>query len=94
MSIPSRLLNSGKYVLARWCHHYFGGCDRRSCNSRRWISVGVGPMSTFEEIEIDAKVLRAGKGMAVVSVEFRKKKTGQIFAQGRHTKYISFITKM
>ncbi|PNX98845.1 acyl-coenzyme A thioesterase 13-like protein, partial [Trifolium pratense] len=41
-----------------------------------------------EEIEIDARVLRVGKTIAAVSVEFRKKKTGQIFAQGRHTKYL------
>ena len=47
-----------------------------------------------EEIEIDARVLRVGKAVAVVSVEFRKKKTGQIFAQGRHTKYIPITSKM
>ncbi|AES72955.1 putative acyl-CoA hydrolase [Medicago truncatula] len=47
-----------------------------------------------EEIEIDGRVLRVGKTIAVISVELRKKKTGQIFAQGRHTKYIPFISKM
>ncbi|TKY73742.1 Acyl-coenzyme A thioesterase 13 [Spatholobus suberectus] len=47
-----------------------------------------------EEIEIDARVLRVGKAVAVVSVEFRKKKTGKVFAQGRHTKYLAITSKM
>ncbi|KAL4613710.1 hypothetical protein ACB092_07G000500 [Castanea dentata] len=37
-----------------------------------------------EEIEIEARVLRVGKAIGVVSVEFRKE-TGKIIAQGRHT---------
>ncbi|KAJ8441171.1 hypothetical protein Cgig2_024900 [Carnegiea gigantea] len=41
-----------------------------------------------EEIEIEAKKVRVGKAIAVVSVEFRKKATGKIIAQGRHTKYL------
>ncbi|KAJ4715112.1 acyl-coenzyme A thioesterase 13 [Melia azedarach] len=47
-----------------------------------------------EEIEIEAKVLRVGKALAVVSVEFRKKNTGKIIAQGRHTKYLAISSKM
>ncbi|KAI3725391.1 hypothetical protein L1987_65178 [Smallanthus sonchifolius] len=42
-----------------------------------------------DEIEIEAKALRVGKAVAVVSVEFRNKKTGKIIAQGRHTKYLA-----
>ncbi|XP_073159472.1 uncharacterized protein [Henckelia pumila] len=47
-----------------------------------------------EEIEIESKVLRAGKSIAVVSVEFRNKKTGKVIAQGRHTKYLVVHSKM
>ncbi|XP_059453247.1 uncharacterized protein LOC132183821 [Corylus avellana] len=41
-----------------------------------------------EEIEVEARALRVGKAVGVVSVELRKKKTGKIIAQGRHTKYL------
>ncbi|XP_031114881.1 acyl-coenzyme A thioesterase 13-like [Ipomoea triloba] len=41
-----------------------------------------------EEIEIDSKVLSVGKMICVASVELRKKETGKIIAQGRHTKYL------
>lgn len=47
-----------------------------------------------EEIEIESKVLRLGKAVAVSSIEFRKKKTGKIIAQGRHTKYLSPSSKL
>ncbi|KAJ1386502.1 Thioesterase domain [Sesbania bispinosa] len=47
-----------------------------------------------EEIEIEARALRVGKAVAVISVEFRKKKTGKVFAQGRHTKYLAISSKM
>ncbi|KAG5247591.1 hypothetical protein OIU76_029814 [Salix suchowensis] len=47
-----------------------------------------------EEIEIEAKVLRSGKAIGAASVEFRKKKTGTIIAQGRHTKYLLVSSKM
>ncbi|XVF14671.1 hypothetical protein REPUB_Repub09cG0081800 [Reevesia pubescens] len=47
-----------------------------------------------EEIEIEARALRVGKAVAVLSVEFRKKDTGKIIAQGRHTKYLHLPSKM
>ncbi|XP_057421709.1 uncharacterized protein LOC130715606 [Lotus japonicus] len=47
-----------------------------------------------EEIEIEARALRVGKAVAVVSVEFRKKETGKVFAQGRHTKYLVLPSKI
>ncbi|XP_058091159.1 uncharacterized protein LOC131237430 [Magnolia sinica] len=47
-----------------------------------------------EEIEIEAKVLRVGRAVGVVSVELRKKKTGKIIAQGRHTKYLAASSKL
>ncbi|PWA56477.1 thioesterase superfamily protein [Artemisia annua] len=47
-----------------------------------------------DEIEIEAKALRVGKAVAVVTVEFRNKKTGKIIAQGRHTKYLAVSSKL
>lgn len=47
-----------------------------------------------EEIEIEAKTLRVGKIVGVVTVELRKKETGKIIAQGRHTKYLPLPSKM
>ncbi|XP_011083209.1 acyl-coenzyme A thioesterase 13 [Sesamum indicum] len=47
-----------------------------------------------EEIEIESKALRVGKALAVVSVDFRSKKTGKLIAQGRHTKYLVLPSKM
>ncbi|GMH07659.1 hypothetical protein Nepgr_009499 [Nepenthes gracilis] len=47
-----------------------------------------------EEIEIEAKNLRVGKAIAVVSVELRKKETGKIIAQGRHTKFLAVSSKL
>ncbi|XP_074307858.1 uncharacterized protein LOC141642814 [Silene latifolia] len=47
-----------------------------------------------EEIEIEAKVLRVGKSIGVVSVELRKKANGKMVAQGRHTKYLPVTSKL
>jgi acyl-coenzyme A thioesterase 13 len=47
-----------------------------------------------EEIEIEAKLLRAGKSVGVVSVDFRKKRTGKLIAQGRHTTYLAISSKL
>ncbi|TKY73744.1 Acyl-coenzyme A thioesterase 13 [Spatholobus suberectus] len=47
-----------------------------------------------EEIEIEARALRVGKAIAVISVEFKKKKTGKVFAQGRHTKFLTPSSKL
>lgn len=47
-----------------------------------------------EEIEIEAKSLRVGKAVAVINVELRKKSTGKIVAQGRHTKYLPASSKL
>lgn len=47
-----------------------------------------------EEIEVEAKVLRVGKTIGVVSVELRKKETGKIVARGRHTKYLAVNSKL
>ncbi|GER49047.1 thioesterase family protein [Striga asiatica] len=47
-----------------------------------------------EEIEIECKALRVGKALAVVSVDFRSKKTGKLIAQGRHSKYLAVHSKI
>uniref|UniRef100_A0A7N0V2W3 Acyl-coenzyme A thioesterase 13 n=1 Tax=Kalanchoe fedtschenkoi TaxID=63787 RepID=A0A7N0V2W3_KALFE len=47
-----------------------------------------------EEVEIEARVLRVGKAVGVVSVEIRKKRTGKIVAQGRHTLYLAVASKL
>lgn len=47
-----------------------------------------------EEIEVEAKLLRAGKSVGVVSVDFRKKRTGKLMAQARHTKYLALSSKL
>lgn len=40
------------------------------------------------EIEIEAKTLKVGRKLAFVSVDIRIKETGQLVAQGRHTKFL------
>lgn len=45
--------------------------------------------SLGEEIEIEAKALRIGRNLAVVSVDLRIKATGQLVAQGRHSKFLA-----
>ncbi|XP_021734737.1 acyl-coenzyme A thioesterase 13-like isoform X1 [Chenopodium quinoa] len=47
-----------------------------------------------EEIEVEGKALRVGKSLAVISVELRKKASGKIIAQGRHTKYLPVSSKL
>ncbi|XP_076892667.1 uncharacterized protein LOC143544437 [Bidens hawaiensis] len=47
-----------------------------------------------DEIDIEAKALHDGKVVAVVTVEFRNKKTGKIITQGRHTKYLPVSSKL
>jgi acyl-coenzyme A thioesterase 13 len=44
--------------------------------------------STGDTILIDANTLRVGRTMAFLSVDVRNKETGQLLAQGRHTKHI------
>ncbi|KAM1792453.1 hypothetical protein ACFX16_036463 [Malus domestica] len=47
-----------------------------------------------EEVEVESRTLRVGKTVGVASVEIRKKKTGKIIAQGRHTKYLAVSSKL
>lgn len=47
-----------------------------------------------EEVEIEAKLLNDSKTVGVAAVEIRKKATGKIIAQGRHTKYLAVSSKL
>ncbi|KAJ6798909.1 acyl-coenzyme A thioesterase 13-like [Iris pallida] len=47
-----------------------------------------------EEVEIEAKLLNDSKTLGVAAVEIRKKATGKIIAQGRHTKYLAVSSKL
>ncbi|CAM0904587.1 unnamed protein product [Alopecurus aequalis] len=59
------------------------------------ISVSYVDTATVgEEIEVEGKLLRAGKSVGVISVDFRKKMTGKLIAQARHTKYLAVSSKL
>ncbi|KAL6840171.1 hypothetical protein ACP4OV_029981 [Aristida adscensionis] len=45
-----------------------------------------------EEIEIDARVLGIGATTGCVTVEVRRKGTGEVIAHGRHTKYLAVVS--
>lgn len=47
-----------------------------------------------EEIEIEAKVLGIGERTGCVTVEVRRKSTGEVLAHGRHTKYLAVSSKL
>ncbi|WJX40996.1 hypothetical protein P8452_28416 [Trifolium repens] len=104
MKIPPRLLNSGNYLhvgAITTLVDLVGAAAIPAAGFPLETGVSVKINVTCldaayinEEIEIDARVLRVGKTIAAVSVEFRKKRTGQIFAQGRHTKYLPITSKM
>ncbi|KAL1071119.1 hypothetical protein V6Z11_D11G068200 [Gossypium hirsutum] len=103
MKVPPRLLNAGNFLhggataslvdlVGSAVIYSYGG-------STSGVSVEISityldAAYVGEEIEIEAKALRVGKTVAVVTVEFRKKKTGKIIAQGRHTKYLTVQSKM
>jgi acyl-coenzyme A thioesterase 13 len=46
-----------------------------------------------EEIEIEAKVLRAGKAVGVALVDL-KKKSGKLIAQARYSNYLAPSSKL
>ncbi|CAL4953393.1 unnamed protein product [Urochloa decumbens] len=47
-----------------------------------------------EEIEIDARVVGIDERTGCVTVEIRKKATGEVIAHGRHTKYLAVSSKL
>ncbi|KAJ4967416.1 hypothetical protein NE237_019265 [Protea cynaroides] len=96
MKVPLRLLNSGNFLhggataslvdIVGSAAIYTVGAPTTGVS----IEINVSYLDAAfinEEIEIEGKVLRVGKAIGVVTVELRKKKTGRIIAQGRHTNY-------
>ncbi|XVF62116.1 hypothetical protein PTKIN_Ptkin08bG0191400 [Pterospermum kingtungense] len=103
MKVPPRLLNAGNFLhggatatlvdLVGSAVVYTYGVSSSGVS----VEINVSYLDAAyvdEEIEIDARALRVGKTVAVVTVEFRKKNTGKIVAQGRHTKYLPSQSKM
>ncbi|XP_057970200.1 uncharacterized protein LOC131159359 isoform X2 [Malania oleifera] len=103
MKVPPRLLNSGNSMhggaiaslvdLAGSAAIFSVGAPSSGVS----VEINVSYLDAAyagEEIEIEAKALRVGKAVAVVSVELRKKETGKVIAQGRHTKYLTVRSKM
>ncbi|XWS33069.1 hypothetical protein CRYUN_Cryun22dG0046800 [Craigia yunnanensis] len=103
MKVPPRLLNAGNFLhggataalvdlVGSAVIHTYG-----VSSSGVSVEINVSYLDAAyvdEEIEIEARGLRVGKTVAVVSVEFRKKNTGKTVAQGRHTKYLAVQSKM
>ncbi|KAF4349069.1 hypothetical protein G4B88_029038 [Cannabis sativa] len=96
--VPNRLLNAGNFMhggaTAALVDVIGSGVMLTSGVSMTGVSVEINvsyldAAYVGEEIEVEAKTLRMGKAIGVVSVEFRKKKSGKIVAQGRHTKYFA-----
>ncbi|ESR39650.1 4HBT domain-containing protein [Citrus sinensis] len=103
MKVPPRLLNAGNFMHGGATATLVDLVGSAAIFTVGAPSVGVSVEINVsyldaafggEEIEIEAKVLRVGKAVAVVSVELRKKDTGKIVAQGRHTKYLAISSKM
>ncbi|XP_028766130.1 acyl-coenzyme A thioesterase 13 [Neltuma alba] len=103
MKIPPRLLNSHKSLhggATATMVDLLGSAAIYSAGAPE-VGVSVEINVTYldaayadEDIEIEARALRVGKAVAVVTVEFRRKKTGKVFAIGRHTKYLAITSKL
>ncbi|KAF7840198.1 acyl-coenzyme A thioesterase 13 [Senna tora] len=103
MKIPQRLLNSGNALhggaTATLVDLVGTAAFRSSGAPQLGVSVEINVSyldAAFadEDIEIEAKTLRVGKAVGVVSVDLRKKKDGKLFAQGRHSMYLAVPSKL
>ncbi|XP_028770899.1 acyl-coenzyme A thioesterase 13 [Neltuma alba] len=102
MKIPQRLINAGNALhggVTATLVDLVGSAAISSSGAPVGVSVEINvsyldAAYANEEIEIEARTLRIGKAVGVVSVELRKKKTGKLFAQGRHTMYLAVSSKM
>ncbi|KAK8959560.1 hypothetical protein KSP40_PGU021705 [Platanthera guangdongensis] len=103
MDVPPRLLNLGKFLhggatmslvdLVGSAVFYTVGSP--TDGSPLEISTTyLNSSYVHEEIEIEAKVLRAGKAVGVANIELRNKKSGKLFAQARYTKHFSVASKI
>ncbi|KAJ7001014.1 acyl-coenzyme A thioesterase 13 [Populus alba x Populus x berolinensis] len=103
MKVPPRLLNGGNFLhggatatlvdLVGSAAIFTVGAPATGVS----VEINVSYLDAAfadEEIEIEARVLRVGKAVGVVSVELKKKRTGKIIAQGRHTKYLAVPSKL
>ncbi|XP_020081864.1 acyl-coenzyme A thioesterase 13-like [Ananas comosus] len=103
LSVPPRLANSESYlhsgVIATLADvvgsavFYSSGFPTSGVSLEISISY-LDAAFINEEIEIEAKLLRVGKAVGVTSIEFRKKNTGKIIAQARHSKYLAVSSKL
>ncbi|KAM0872228.1 hypothetical protein ACQ4PT_038861 [Festuca glaucescens] len=101
-TVPSRLLNSGSFLhggataslvdLVGSAAFYTAGAQTRGSPLEMNISYLDAAFSD-EEIDIEAKVLRAGKAVGVATVELEKK-SGKIIAQARYSKYLGPPSKL
>ncbi|KAJ1273624.1 hypothetical protein BS78_06G296400 [Paspalum vaginatum] len=95
-TVPSRLLNGGGFLhggataslvdLVASAAFSTAGLRTRGSPLEMNISY-LDAAFADEEIDIEAKVLRAGKAVGVAVVEL-KKKSGKIIAQARYSKYL------
>ncbi|KAK3143254.1 hypothetical protein QOZ80_4AG0298130 [Eleusine coracana subsp. coracana] len=101
-TVPSRLLNSGGFLhggataslvdLVASAVFRTAGLRTRGDPLEMNISY-LDAAFADEEIDIEAKVLRAGKAVGVAVVEL-KKKSGKIIAQARYSKYLGASSKL
>ncbi|KAJ0976831.1 hypothetical protein J5N97_012305 [Dioscorea zingiberensis] len=104
MTVPPRLLNTGNFLhggATASLVDVMGSAAILSAGTATTSGVSLEISISYldsafahEEIEIEGKVLRAGKAVAVATVEIRKKKTGKLIAQARHTKYLAAASKL
>uniref|UniRef100_A0A7N0VIL4 Thioesterase domain-containing protein n=1 Tax=Kalanchoe fedtschenkoi TaxID=63787 RepID=A0A7N0VIL4_KALFE len=103
MKVPARLLNAGGFLhggatatlvdLVGSAAIFTAGATVTGVS----VEISVSYLDAAfegEELEIESRVLRVGKAVGVVSVEIRKKASGKIVAQGRHTKYLPVASKL
>lgn len=102
LKVPPRLVNSGNFLHGGAIAAYVDIIGSAAIFTTGAKSAGVSveinvsyldAAKSGEEIEIEAKVLRVGRAIAFVTVDLRKK-TGQLVAQGRHTKYLAVTSKL
>ncbi|XP_026429711.1 acyl-coenzyme A thioesterase 13-like [Papaver somniferum] len=103
MKVPPRLLNSGNSLnggaMASLVDIIGAAAKYTAGAEASGVSVGINIsyldyVYLDEEIEIEAKVVRVRETVGVATVELRKKKTGKIVAQGRHTMYLAVSSKL
>ncbi|XP_015691338.1 acyl-coenzyme A thioesterase 13-like [Oryza brachyantha] len=103
-TVPSRLLNSGGFLhggaTASLIHLVasaaFHTTSTSSSSSASPLEMNISYLDAAfpdEEIEIEAKVLRAGKAVGVAVVEL-KKKSGKLIAQARYSNYLAPSSKL